>query len=366
MLTISRDELLKPLQTVIGVVEKKQTMPILANACIQIRENKLHVTGSDLEVELIGKSSLSEAVAKSVELTLPGRTLLDICRSFSDDSAIELFQDADKVIVRSGNSRFALSTLPVAEFPKVEDNDSNIKFTMAQGDLLQLLKLTHFAMAQQDVRYYLNGVMLEFNGNSLRAVATDGHRLNVNTQTIDAQVDHRMQIIIPRKGIIELIRLLESNDDNIEISVGNNHIRCESEDLVFTSKLIEGRFPDYMPIFSTKCDKTLDLPVARLKASLQRSAIVSQDRDHNVRLEIRENIMRVYSCNNNESAEEELAIDYKQEELDICFNIFYLLDILNNCPSEAVRMSFTNSTGFALFESPETDEHLFVVMPIRL
>ena len=266
MLTILRDELMKPLQTIIGVVEKKQTMPILAHACIQIDANKLQVTGSDLEVELIGKSNLSAAVAKSVELTVPGRTLLDICRSFSDDSEIEFFQDEDKIVVRSGNSRFSLSTLPVAEFPKVEESYSNIKFTMQQGDLLKLLKLTHFAMAQQDVRYYLNGVMLEFNGNSLRAVATDGHRLNVNTQTIDANVDHRMQVIVPRKGVMELIRLLEDSDENISISVGSNHIRCESQDMIFTSKLIEGRFPDYMPIFSTKCDKTIDLPVARLKS----------------------------------------------------------------------------------------------------
>jgi DNA polymerase III subunit beta len=366
MLTISRDELLQPLQTVIGVVEKKQTMQILANAYIQITENKLQIVGSDLEVELIGKMNLNEAVSKSVELTLPGRTLLDICRSFSGDSMIDLFQDGDQIIVRSGNSRFALNTLPAADFPKVVDDKSNITFNISQGDLLQLLKLTQFAMAQQDVRYYLNGVMLEFNGNTLRAVATDGHRINVNTATIDAQVDHRMQIIVPRKGVIELIRLLESTDENIEVSVGNNHIRCETDKLVFTCKLIEGRFPDYMPIFSTKCDKSIELPVERLLASLQRSAIVSQDRDHNVRLEIRDNVMRVFSSNNTETAEEELIIDYQSDDIDICFNIFYLLDIFNTCSSQQIRMSFTSSTGFVLFEPTESDEHLFVVMPIRL
>jgi DNA polymerase III subunit beta len=366
MLTLTRDELLKPLQTIIGVVEKKQTMQILANAYIKIEENLLQVIGSDLEVELIGKMSLSEAVAKSIELTLPGRTLLDICRSFPDDSMIDLFQDGDKVIVRSGCSRFALSTLPADEFPKVEDDQVNISFDMLQGDLLKLLKLTHFAMAQHDVRYYLNGVMLEFSGNTVRAVATDGHRINVNTQTIENNIDHKMQVIVPRKGVIELIRLLESSDDNIKVSVSNNHIKCEAEQLIFTCKLIEGRFPDYMPIFSTKCDKSIILPVDRLRSCLQRSAIVSQDRAHNVRLELREGVIRVFSSNNTEAAEEEMAIDYQQEDIDICFNIFYLLDIFNNCPSESVRMSFTNETGFVLFESPETDEHLFVVMPIRL
>lgn len=367
MLTIQRENLLKPLQTVIGVIEKKQTMPILANAKICIDQDKLEVTGSDLEVELVGKTIIDQAVTSPIAITLPGRTLLDICRSLPDGSSIELFQDKDQVVVRSGQSRFSLASLPSDEFPSVEGDKENIKFSMPQSSLLRLLKLTQFAMAQNDVRYYLNGVMLEFQGSTLRAVATDGHRLNVNTETIDYRSDHRLQIIIPRKGVSELIRLLEDDDADIEISVSNNHIRVAANSLVFTSKLIDGRFPDYMPIFSAKCDKSVELPVEKLRSCLQRNAVVSQDKDHNVNFELRNNSLRIYSHNvREESAEEELAVDYDLEDITVCFNIYYLIDILNNYPYEHIRVSLTDSASSVLFESPETDAHLFVVMPIRL
>lgn len=366
MLTLSRDTLLKPLQMVIGVIEKHQTMPILSNARLSFEQNQLEIIGSDMEVELIGKTQLEEAINAPLELTVPGRTLLDICRNLPRQAPVELYLENHHVVVRSGHSRFSLACLPPEDFPRIDDKNINLSFDIEQSRLLQLLKLTHFAMAQQDVRYYLNGVLLEFQGNTLRAVATDGHRININTDNIDLNIDHRMQIILPRKGVIELMRLLEDGDDNIKILISNNHLRAETSQFTFTSKLIEGRYPDYQPIFSTQCKHHIDLPIEKLKEAIQRCAILSENKEHVVLLQFRENNLKISSNNaRQESGEEEISIKYTDGDIDICFNIKYLMDILQNAPGDTLRANLTDSTSYVLFEVPNDDSHLFVIMPIR-
>lgn len=368
-LNLARETLLKPLQLVIGVVERKQTLPILSNVLLNRKDNKLSVTGTDLEVELIGQALLDNDSESPSQLTVPGRKLMDICRALPDNAAIELYQDKEQVILRSGRSRFTLSTLPANDFPNIEEQEGHLKFTIAQQLLRNLLTRTHFAMAHQDVRYYLNGLLLEMNAGLVRAVATDGHRLAMNTIKVPAINEvHRIQIIIPRKGITELLRLLEDVEDKVDIMVSNNHIRVSTDHYVFTSKLIEGRFPDYDRVIPRSNDKTITINREELKQALSRSAILCNEKFRGVRFEIKPQILKILANNpEQEAAEEEIAIDYQKENIDIGFNVNYLIDILNILKSENVTLNLSDSNSSMLIEEHgnKTDS-VFVVMPMRL
>lgn len=366
-LNIQRETLLKPLQLAIGVVERKQTLPILSNVLLATQNNQLSITGTDLEVELVGQTTL-ENPADSNRLTLPGRKLMDICRALPENAPIELYREKEKVILKSGRSRFTLSTLPAADFPNVEQQESHLKFTIPQQQLHRLLQRTYFAMAQQDVRYYLNGLLLEAYPDKLRAVATDGHRLAMNTIPIKINTDHRLQIIVPRKGVIELMRLLEDNDKPVTITLSNNHICVTSENFTFTSKLVEGRFPDYERVIPKNGDKSINIDRDILKPALSRTAILCNEKFRGVRFELRSNLLRILTNNpEQEAAEEEIHIDYNQEDLDIGFNVNYLLDIMNTINPGIVTLTFLDPNSSVLIkeEKPEGDS-TFVVMPMRL
>ena len=366
-LNIQRETLLKPLQLVIGVVERKQTLPILSNVLLVTDKNRLSITGTDLEVELIGQTALENATELN-NITLPGRKLMDICRALPENAPIELYRDKEKVILRSGRSRFTLSTLPAEDFPNVEEQDSQLNFTIAQNDLRQLLARTHFAMAQQDVRYYLNGLLIETFPGKLRAVATDGHRLATHIISAKTNADQRLQIIIPRKGVIELMRLLEDVDQDADVTIGNNHIRVSTDHFTFTSKLVEGRFPDYERVIPKNGNKTIILDRDALKNALGRSAILCNEKFKGVRFELRPGLLRILANNpEQEAAEEEMGIVYDQEDLDIGFNVSYFLDILNTIRSDSVKLTFSDSNSSVLVEEAESDgDSLFVVMPMRL
>ncbi len=367
-INILRETLLKPLQMVIGVVEKKQAMPILSNVLLAIKDNKLSITGTDSEVELIGQTDPELIDQELSGLTLPGRKLMDICRALPESAPIELYKDKERVVLRSGRSRFTLSSLPANEFPNTESDSHQNSFIMTQHDLKHLLQRTYFAMAQQDVRYYLNGMLLELNNDTIRAIATDGHRMALNTANIQTNTNNKRQVIIPRKGVIELLRLLENEDQPITIALGANHLCVEGKNFKFTSKLVEGRFPDYERVIPKNGNKCITIDRDLLKQALSRSAILCNEKVKGVRFELSTSLLKV-SANNpeQESAEEEIAIDYQGEELNIGFNVSYLIDILNTIEPGIVKLTFSDSNTSVLVEEVENNwDSAFVVMPMRL
>jgi DNA polymerase III subunit beta len=365
---LQRETLLKPLQMVIGVVERKQTMPILSNILLSVKDSKLSVTGTDSEIELVSQIKFDTNTQDLPGLTLPGRKMMDICRALPENSSIALYQEKEKVVLRSGRSRFLLSTLPAQDFPNVDLEVGYLTFTLPQKILKQLLQRTYFAMAQQDVRYYLNGLLLEIHTDKLVTVATDGHRLAFNAVRATTNATDKLQIIIPRKGALELLRLLQDNENEITITLSNGHVHIQSEEFTFTSKLLEGRFPDYERVIPRNGNKTIAIDRDNLKQALSRSAILCNEKYKGVRFEINNNLLKITTNNpDKESAEEEINITYTQEALDIGFNVNYLIDILNVIKSPEVKLTFNNSNSGTLIEENENDwSSAFVVMPMRL
>jgi DNA polymerase-3 subunit beta len=359
----ARDVLLKPLQAVIGVVERRQTMPILSNVLLVANGNELAVTATDLEVELVAQSEVS--VESGGEITVSGRKLLDICRALPDGSEIDVSVSGEKVVVRSGRSKFSLATLPAAEFPTVEDIKAGQTVTVDQAVLGRLIEKTHFSMAQQDVRYYLNGMLLETGGKHLRAVATDGHRLALCAAELDTAVDEQ-QVIVPRKGVLELQRLL-TGEGTVDVELGSNHVRIQLDGIRFTSKLIDGRFPEYDRVIPKESSNELTADREALRGALQRTAILSNEKYRGIRLIIRDSGVVMQAHNpEQEEAEEELEVAYAGEDIEIGFNVNYLLDALGAVDGDEVTMSVLDGNSSCLIRKPGTDECKFVVMPMRL
>ena len=364
--TISRDALLKPLNLVAGVVERRQTLPILANVLMVLDGDRLALTGTDLEVELVGRVQLA-AAGESGELTVPARKLVDICKSLPEGSDIQFTAQDSKVTVKSGRSRFTLATLPAREFPNVEDSMGTHQFTVKQGQLKRLIDRTAFAMAQQDVRYYLNGMLWEIKDKLLRVVATDGHRLAMCTLPgkIDASDD--TQVILPRKGVLELARLLLQDDADIAIVIGSNHIRATTDDFTFTSKLVDGKFPDYQRVLPRSPDKIVLGSRLELRQAFTRAAILSNEKYRGVRLKVTKNSLDIVANNpEQEEAEEAVAVDYQGDALEVGFNVSYLLDVLGVLSGEQVKLSLSDPNSSALLEESDVGDSLYVVMPMRL
>ncbi len=359
----ARDVLLKPLQAVIGVVERRQTMPILSNVLLVAKGNELAVTATDLEVELVAQAEVS--VEAGGEITVSGRKLLDICRALPEGATVDLSVSGEKVIVRAGRSKFSLATLPAAEFPTVEDIKAGQTVTVDQSVLGRLIEKTHFSMAQQDVRYYLNGMLLETGGKHLRAVATDGHRLALCEAEVDTAVDEQ-QVIVPRKGVLELQRLL-SGEGSVDVELGENHVRIQLEGIRFTSKLIDGRFPEYDRVIPKDSSNELTSDRDALRSALQRTAILSNEKYRGIRLIIRDSGVVMQAHNpEQEEAEEELEVAYSGEDIEIGFNVNYLLDALGGVDGDEVRMSVQDGNSSCLIRKPGSEECKFVVMPMRL
>ncbi len=362
---IQREALLKPVQAVMGVVERRQTMPVLSNILLVADQGQLRLTGTDLEVELAAAIALD--ADQNGEITVPGRKLLDILKALPDESRITVQLDGDRLMIRSGKSRFTLATLPAAEFPVIEDINPQATFRISQTTLKTLIDRTAFSMAQQDVRYYLNGLMLEMRGEVLRAVATDGHRLALYDVDASTGSDGKNQVIVPRKGILELQRLLGHDDEEITIQIGSNHIRLALDGLQFTSKLIDGRFPDYERVIPASGDKQLVLDRQMVKEALGRTAILSNEKYRGIRLTLNDGVMRIQAHNpEQEEAEEELEIDYQGGELEIGFNVTYLMDALGAVQGETVQIGLSDSNSSCLVVEPGNDKARYVVMPMRL
>nr|WP_086937697.1 DNA polymerase III subunit beta [Thaumasiovibrio occultus] len=363
---IERSQLLKPLQQVSGALGGRPSLPILGNVLVQVSDSGLlSLTGTDLEVELIGQVQL-EADFVPGAITVPSRKFLDICRGLPDAAAITLVVEGDRMIIRSGRSRYSLATLPAEDFPNIEDWQSEIEFSLSQAALRQLIDSTQFSMANQDVRYYLNGMLFETDGDKVRSVATDGHRMAVCQATLANAVDSK-QVIVPRKGVLELVRLLEHSDEAVLLQIGGSNIRTSVNGFVFTSKLIDGRFPDYRRVMPQSSNKTLIAPRDVLKQAFSRAAILSNEKFRGVRVNLDAAQMRI-SANNpeQEEAEEFLDVEYQGDALEIGFNVSYVLDVLNTLKCDDVKLQLTDANASALIEDAQNDDASYVVMPIRL
>lgn len=362
---INRETLLKPLQLVSGAVERRHNLPILANVLLEVSGNLLKVTGTDLEVELIGQVEI-EGEIRPGRTTVPARKFLDICKSLPDQAELKIEQQDNRLLIKSGRSRFSLSTLPAEEFPEIGDWKGDLQFTLPQGVLKSLIEATQFSMAHQDVRYYLNGMLFETEGNVLRTVATDGHRLAVSHRVIEASLPEK-QVIVPRKGVVELSRLFEDEQAEITLCIGESSIRAVTKDAIFTSKLVDGRFPDYRRVLPKDGDKVVVAERDALRQAFARASILSNEKFRGVRL-LLENDRLTITANNpeQEEAEEVLDLAYPYSSLEIGFNVSYVLDVLNALKQENVKMVLGEANSSALFENADNDESLYVVMPMRL
>ena len=363
-LTAPREDFLTPLQSVIGVVERRQTMPVLANVLLAARDGRLHITGPDLEVELVAASAVS--VQQPGDITVPGRKLLDIFRSLPEKTNVTLSTEGERVSLRAARSRFTLSSLPAAEFPLVEEINAQQTLSVAQGEFRRLIDKTHFSMAQQDVRYYLNGLLLETDGKALRAVATDGHRLALCEMELPGKAKTTHQVIVPRKGVLELQRIL-GTDGTIELAVGTNHVRAQIGDIRFTSKLIDGRFPEYARVIPANPPRPLEADREALRQALQRTAILSNEKSRGIRLTVRPDLLTLQAHNpEQEEAEDQIEVSYKGEEVEIGFNVNYLLDALSAIEGDRVEIGLTDSNSSCLVHAPGVLTTRYVVMPMRL
>lgn len=364
-LTIQREALLKPLQIVSGVVERRQTLPILSNVLLISGEGKVSLTGTDLEVEMIAHVPLPDV--EEGEITLPARKFLDICRTLPEKASIAITVDKGRALLRSGKSRFTLSTLPASEFPTIDPVADAFEFSIDQRQLRILLDQTQFCMAHQDVRYYLNGLMLELSDGLLRAVATDGHRLAFCEVAADITIAEPRQIILPRKCVLELSRLLQDSDVPAKISLGSNHIQIALDAMTFTSQLIDGRFPDYQRVVPSGGDKAVHADRERLRQAFIRTAVLSNEKFRGVRLHLSENLLQATVHNpDQEEAEEEVEVSYTGEEFEIGFNINYFLDALAVLNSENVTLTLSDANSSCLIQGDAEPYCKYVIMPMRL
>ena len=364
-ISIPREELLKPLQITSSVVERRQTLPVLSNILLKVQDKNLILTGTDLEVEIVAKLQISEDLQG--EVTLPARKFLDICRALPEDANINIQVDDNKAIIKSGRSRFSLATLPATEFPNIDPIVSSYTFSISQKEFKSIIEQTQFSMAQQDVRYYLNGLMLELNNNLIKAVATDGHRLAICEKPAELTVNEPLQVIIPRKGVTELSRLLEDSDSKVNVKVSENHIQVELNNVIFTSKLIDGKFPDYQQVIPSNPTKIVLCDRDALYQSFTRASVLSNEKYRGMRLQVTENMLKATVHNpEQEEAEEELEVNYQGDEFEIGFNVSYFIDALAAIKGEKVEVKFTDANQSCLLNESNDETCRYVIMPMRL
>ncbi len=364
--SLNRELLLKPLLLVSGAVERKSTLPILGNILLVVSEHSLTLTATDLELEMVAYATV-ENQGDDGKLTIPARKLLDICKSLPDGSMITFESDNDSVTISSGRSKYSLSTLPAEDFPNIEQWKGDVEFKLCKSELLRLIESTHFSMANQDVRYYLNGMSIETEGNEIRSVATDGHRLAICKLGIDSLELPNRQVIVPRKGILEIIRLLDPVEETVQVFLGSNHIRIIDTEFSFTSKLVDGRFPDYRRVLPRNGDKVLNTDKEQLRQVLSRASILSNEKFKGVRLNFASAELKITANNpEQEQAEEVLEIDFPYDEVEIGFNVNYVLDVLSAIKDSKVKFTLADANSSVVIEGENSGEAIYVVMPMRL
>mgnify|MGYP000978178103 CR=1 FL=1 len=366
--TIQRAALFRLLQMISGVVERRQTLPILANVLVTVDETSLSLTATDMEIELVASATLTEPSVPGM-ITVSARKLLDICRALPEDAVITLALEGDHAVLRSGRSRFLLTTLPTEDFPAVQDCPFSIEFSMDQSRLKKVIGKVHFAMGQQDVRHYLNGALFEIDKGVLRCIATDGHRLAYSfADSIDAGAV-QAKVILPRKSVLELVRLLDANsDENVTVCIGENHFRVKSSDFIFTSRLINAQYPDYDKLIPRNIENTAIADRDLFKQALTRASILSNEKFRGVRLHLDQDNLRIVANNpEQEEAEEMMQMEYQGNGMEIGFNVTYLLDVVSAISSTDIHWSCGGDPNSGVvFRPSEQDDSLYVVMPMRL
>lgn len=367
-LTQTREHLLESLQATLGAIEKRHTAPILENVLLRITSNQSFWRGTDLELEIATQTPLMDG--SEGEITLPARKLADICKSLPAESIVNIdIQEDKRARVTAGRSRFELATLPASEFPELEDIGEVQSFELPENALKHLLDAAAFAMANQDVRYYLNGLLLEVSSEGVRTVATDGHRLALCFHAAEMNgVAQTRQLIIPRKGVMELSRLLRSDSQvPVQVQASQNHLRVQLDNLRFTTKLVDGRYPDYRAAVPGGGQVQVDLDRKTFKDMLSRVAILSNEKFRGVRLSLSENLLQVQAHNpEQESATDELDVAYSGNDFSIGFNVTYLLDAVNHLEGDTLRLHCNSPETSALMTDPADDSVRNVIMPIRL
>jgi len=364
-LSVQRKDILSALQSVIGVVERRQTMPILANVLLDASNKQLVITGTDLELELV--TECPAVISQPGQAAIPARKLLDICRGLPDDAEIKLFQEQNQTRLQSGRSRFMLATLSAQDWPHLDEVEEGQQLALPENIFKGLLDRTHFAMAQQDVRYYLNGLLLTLRTDRARCVATDGHRLALSDADVNLQIEDNVQVIIPRKAITELIRLLDNSEAEINLQISNRHLRVQLPGLRFTTKLIDGRFPDYERVIPETADRRMQADRNTIRQALTRTAILSNEKFGGVRLVLGDNTLRLQAQNvEHEEAEDEITVAYNSEPMEIGFNVNYLLEALGAMDGDEFELALSGPDSSGLLQSTSDRQTRYVVMPMRL
>lgn len=364
-LKASKADLLAPLQAVSGVVEKRHTLPILSNALLEKKGGTITLLATDIEIQVTTQLTDSQP-GEDVAMTVGARKLQDILRSLPDGTDVSLTLEDRKVQVRAGKSRFSLQTLPASDYPRLTPPTATTSFTLTQGRFKALLGLVQYSMAQQDIRYYLNGLLLVVTGQQLRAVATDGHRLAYSATAIDQDIQHT-EVILPRKTVLELFRLLSDSDDTLNVVLAGNQAIFQFGNIELVSKLIDGKFPDYQRVIPVGHDKLITLNRVTLLQAMQRAAILTTEKFRGVRLVLSAGSLKIISNNTEqEEAQEELEVAYQGEALDVGFNVSYLVDVLNNVTVDDVECHLRDANSSALITLPGNEAFKYVVMPMRI
>ncbi|MDP1595744.1 MAG: DNA polymerase III subunit beta [Methylotenera sp.] len=362
---INRETLLKPLTSVTSIVEKRHTLPILSNLLLEAKQGKIYLTATDLEMQI--SLSVDSAATGDFSTTISAKKLLDICRSLPDNAEISMATNDSRITLKAGKSRFNLQTLPATDYPAITKTQTvGSLVTIGQGLLKSLLKQVEFAMAQQDIRYYLNGLLFEVIANRLNVVGTDGHRLSFTSAELKQNYE-KQEIILPRKTVLELVKLLDDSEDDVKIELTNNQVNFSFGNIRLISKVIDGKFPDYNRVIPTGHQNIFSIERLGVLLAMQRASILSNEKYRGIRMVLSNNNLKLISTNSDqEEAEEELEIAYNGDGLDIGFNVTYLIDVLNNTNSEQINFSFADANSSCLITVPNNNDYKYVVMPMRI
>lgn len=366
---IPKKELLTPLKMIIGVVEQRQTLPVLANTLTTVKDNELSLTATDAEVEIVCRLPLAPdalSADNEGEITIPARKFFDICKSLPENTSIQINTEENQAMLKAGKSKFKLQTLPADDFPNTPELNEPTTFNISQSDLKNLLYKTSFCIATNDVRYYLTGLLLDISDNKITLVGTDGHRMAVAQHEFASEQEAK--VIIPRKAVLELSKLLLDNDSEVTVSFDDNHIRFElNRGVILTSKLIDGEFPDWQNVLPNNPDKIFIAETRDLKQALSRASILSNEQYKGIRLIIAPKVLNINAKNSyQEEANEVLEIEYDGEELEIGFNGIYILDALNVVSTKMVQFAFSDENSSCLITEEDKDDCKFIVMPMRI
>jgi DNA polymerase-3 subunit beta len=364
-ININRDTLLKPLSAVNGIVERRHTLPILSNLLLEGGNGSVSLTATDLEMQI--SMSVESPATEAFATTVSAKKLLDICRSLPEGCEIKLADQDSRLQVSTGRSKFNLQTLPAADYPTMTRTpNTQLTLRMQQKAFRQLLRQVEFSMAQQDIRYYLNGLLLEVNGECLHVVGTDGHRLSYISTALGQSFD-KQEIILPRKTVTELIKLLEDSDEEVVIEIAGNQANFTFSNIRLISKVIDGKFPDYNRVIPVGHQNSFEINRLAILQAMQRASILSNEKYRGIRMVLGANSLRLISSNSEqEEAEEELEINYSGDPLDVGFNVTYLIDVLNNVQSETVQFAFADANSSCLVTIPDNADYRYVVMPMRI